>query len=170
MKYKIAMIGLTFTFTAAFNALAENAGLTDGRHLRKASQPQVWFGQVEGNNTKRAIKEAVRRFIEQSAQAATNGKAVVTSRDRPSGPLASPAHDRGAIDIVIPGAQDLHVDARNIARTLGPGHTTIVEEPRFDYDRHTLYRLGSGYEQVQVFTYKVERRATAAHIHIQPDF
>jgi hypothetical protein len=173
MSYKIAMIALAFTFTVEFSAVAEDAGPTDGRLPRlRDSGPKVRLGQVEGTNrdTRRSLKEAARRFIEQSAQAATNGKAVVTSRDRPSGPLASPAHDRGAIDIVIPGAQDLHIEARKIAKTLGPGHTTIVEEPRSDFDRHTLYRLISGHERVHVFTFKVQRRATAAHIHIQPDF
>ncbi len=167
------MIGLAFTFTAAFNAVAKNISLRDGRHQgSRDSRAEAWLNQMEGNirNTKRAIKEATRRFIEQSAQVATNGKAVVTSRDRPTGPLSSRAHDRGAIDIIIPGTHDLHGEARNISKILGPGYTTIVEEPRSDSDRDTLYKLVSSHDEVQVVTYKVQKRATRAHIHIQPDF
>jgi hypothetical protein len=173
MNYKIAMIALAFTFTVAFSAVAENAGPTDEPNPpSKESRLEAWLDQVEGNirSTRLSIKEAARRFIEHSVHAATKGKAVVTSRDRPSGPLSSPAHDRGAIDIVIPGASDLHIEAKNIARTLGPGHTTIVENPRSDHDSHTVYRLVSGHREVQVLTYRTPKRATAAHIHIQPDF
>ena len=173
MKYRIALIELAFTFTLAFNVAAENARRIEERKpISEAYQPKAWLDQVEGNirNTKRAVKEAARRFIEQSVQAATDGKAVVTSRDRPAGSLSSRAHDRGAIDIVIPGARNLHSEAKNIARTLGPGHTTIVEEPRSDSDRHTLYRLVSGHQEVQVIIRQASKRATGTHIHIQPDF
>jgi hypothetical protein len=115
------------------------------------------------------IDKAARNHAESSASKATGGSAVVTSRDR-SGPLASPAHNRGAIDVVTPNNR---ADAAKISKEAGSQYTTIHEKPvrpapgsaQKPHDVHTVY---SGGKQVSVSNRPP--RATGEHVHVQPEF
>ncbi len=112
------------------------------------------------------IDRSARDHAERSASIATGNKATVSSRDRPaSSPIASPAHNRGAIDVVSP---NMGKDAARISKQVGPGYTTIHEQPKRvppaqgkSYDTHTVYSGG---------TSNKPPRATAEHVHIQPEF
>jgi hypothetical protein len=116
------------------------------------------------------VKQTARTHIEDSASRATGGSAIVTSRDRDR-TLKSPAHARGAIDVVT--TDNSSSDARAISKATGPGHTTIREEPLRvpkgstgpEADRHTIYSDGN-----EVKSKVVAPRATGEHIHIQPDY
>lgn len=125
------------------------------------------------------IKHDARTRIERAARDSTRGDYQVTSRDRQGGPLASRAHDRGAVDIVTPrvGTPRQFDQARDISRRLGPNFNATVEQvyggqrpgqsryvgPAFD--RHTTYNSGS-----RGNTRIVPPRATNNHIHVQPNY
>src|SRR4029077_18980012 len=119
-------------------------------------------------NVSPVIDRAARNHAAQSVQKATGNGAVVTSRDRPpTSRIASPAHDRGAVDVVTPNMKQ---SAPQISRQVGPGYTTIHEQPKktatgASYDRHTVYQNGA-----QVSSKDKPARATGEHIHVQPDF
>ena len=114
------------------------------------------------------IDRAARNEAERASQDATRNRAVVTSRDRPADSrLASPAHNRGAVDVVTP---NMRSDARNISREAGSGYTVIHEQPNRPAntrgtDTHTSYRGGN-----QGNTSVNPPRATGEHIHVQPEF
>ena len=112
------------------------------------------------------IDKAARNHAESSVRSASK-EAMVKSRDRPANsPIASAAHNRGAIDAVSP---NMKRDAAAISKKAGPGYTTIHEQPtrtaKKSYDTHTIYQGGK-----QVNQTKAAPRATAEHIHVQPDF
>ncbi len=109
------------------------------------------------------IDRAARNHAEASASKATGGSAKVTSRDRPaSSPIASPAHDRGAVDVTT---KNMPKDAKAISKQVGSGYTTIHEKPHGKTDTHTVYSGGRN-----VKTSEKPARATGEHIHVQPDF
>ena len=98
----------------------------------------------------------------------SSGSSRITSTDRSStGPLASRAHERGAIDATT---RNMRSDAPRISSAAGPGYTTIHEQPHRatvgpSADTHTIYRNGA-----QVNSKVVSPRATGEHIHVQPDY
>jgi hypothetical protein len=113
------------------------------------------------------IKEVARDHAIRSAQAATGNRAQVKSTDRSKKhKLHSPAHDRGAIDVVTP-ANSVD-DALAISKQVGPHYTVTHERPirnGVEADIHTTYQAGvRGRRKIQ------PDRATAEHIHIQPNF
>jgi hypothetical protein len=115
------------------------------------------------------IDRAARNHAEASARKATGNSATVTSRDRPAtSPIASPAHNRGAVDVVTP---NMKRDASRISKQAGPGYTTIHEQPvrpkagTGAVDRHTVYQGGNKVNSTQK-----PPRATGEHIHVQPEF
>jgi hypothetical protein len=123
------------------------------------------------DNMRDVVKQTARQHIKESAAEATEGTARVTSEDRPSGPLKSSAHDRGAVDFQTPGNSD--ADAEKISRAAGPGHTAIVETPLHpapgaegpSADKHKSYSNG-----IEGNTKITAPRATGPHIHVQPDY
>ena len=115
------------------------------------------------------IDKAARQHAIDSARTATDNKARVSSQDRPSnGPLASRAHDRGAVDVVSPNTSS---DAAKISKQAGPGYTVIHETPvrptdgSKRYDKQELYVNGA-----KTKTIEVPPRATNEHNHLQPEF
>ncbi len=109
------------------------------------------------------IDKAARNHAETSAAKATGNTANVTSRDRPANsPIASPAHDRGAIDV---NTKNMSNDAGKISKEVGKGYTTIHETPHKGGDTHSVYSEGKN-----VKTSEKPSRATGEHIHVQPDF
>jgi len=132
------------------------------------------------DNVRSITKVASRNHIETGIGSATNNRYSISSRDR-TGRLASPAHDRNAVDTVpnprrnVWGASDMHRDAASIARRLGPNSTAIVERPSSPisghrYDQHTTYKVVPPLRGVQVNSYRVPQRATAPHIHVQGNY
>src|SRR4030095_3311195 len=124
------------------------------------------------------VKRSSRDHIERRTGAATGNRYDVSSRDR-SGPLASPAHAKGASDFApkrnVWGTTNLHRDAAMTARRLGTGYTAIVEQPPSPisgrrYDVHTSYKVVAPFRNVQVNTYRTPARATGPHIHVQPNY
>jgi len=173
MNKKFTVVGFLFSFAFVANANAESRSSTEARGIKEfGSRSGAISSTAERNirDVRSVIKESARTHIEHSTQSATGGRAVVTSRDRPSGPLSSAAHDRGAIDVNVRGAHDLHTEANNIARQVGPGHTVIVEEPGRIFDKHTSYKVAPPLSDVQTNTYQAPKRATGTHIHIQPNY
>jgi hypothetical protein len=130
-------------------------------------------------NLRDVLKHDSRTRIENAVRNSTGGDYRVTSRDRQGGPLASRAHDRGAVDIVTPriGTPRQFDQARDISRRLGPNFNATVEQvyggqrpgqsryvgPAFD--RHTTYNNGR-----RGNTRIVPPRATNNHIHVQPNY
>jgi hypothetical protein len=136
-----------------------------------SSSPQDKTARATVDNMRDVVKQTAREHIKESAAEATGGTARVTSEDRPSGPLKSAAHDRGAVDFQTP--DNSAADAEQISRAAGPGHTAIVETPLHpapgaegpSADRHTSYSNG-----IEGHTRVTAPRATGPHIHVQPDY
>ena len=106
-------------------ALAQSAGSQAERDRAALRQ----FPEVNrlAKDLSPAMDKAARNHAESSAQRATGNSATVTSRDRPqNSPIASRAHDRGAVDVVTPNMKQ---DASRISKAAGPGYTTIHEQP-----------------------------------------
>ena len=82
----------------------------------------------------------------------------------------SPAHRRGAFDVSVKGATDIHTEAKAISEKLGRDYDVIVEEPNFEKgeQRNTTYRGGT---EGNTRTGKIGEKgfkATAPHYHAQP--
>ncbi|MDK9704784.1 MAG: hypothetical protein OEL20_16780 [Sulfuritalea sp.] len=109
------------------------------------------------------VDRVARNHAESSASKATENRSTVTSRDRPaSSPIASPAHDRGAIDVTT---RNMSKDAAKVSKEVGPGYTTIHEKPQGKHDSHVVYSEGN-----KVKESTKTARATGEHIHVQPEF
>lgn len=157
----------TVSAIAAGDKKATEAGVT--RPSSAETRPLTPQAERTVRDTREVVKAAGRSHIESSTQSATNGRLPVTSRDR-SGSLQSPAHDRGAVDFGVQRSRDPHRDAQAIARTAGPGHKAIVEEPGAKRDTHTSYTVSPATGQVRSNTYTAPPRATGPHIHVQPEY
>lgn len=109
------------------------------------------------------VDKAARNHAESSAAKATENRGIVTSRDRSANsPIASPAHDRGAIDVTT---RNMSQDAARISRQTGSGYTTIHEKPQGKGDTHVVYSNGNRVKETTR-----PARATGEHIHVQPEF
>jgi len=152
-------------------AAADRKGTEAAVSRSNSATTRVVTPQVERTvrDTREVVKAVGRSHIENSTQSATNARLPVTSRDR-SGPLQSPAHDRGAVDFGVQRSRDPHRDAQAIARAVGPGHKAIVEEPGYKRDMHTSYTVSPVTGQIKSNTYIAPHRATGTHIHVQPEY
>lgn len=144
--------------------------------------PSVWTSpsglaqlQALADQMREITRLGARSAIEHSVDRTTNGEYRVTSRDRTGGPLASRAHDRGAVDVVTSrtGGAGRMEDARRLSAGLGPSYSVVVEQPYRvapgsygpSADRHTTFVNGA-----QGNTRMTAPRATGEHFHIQPNF
>src|SRR5687767_2190512 len=163
-RYKTAM-----TWGAVILAVATGQGTASAQSsVRRTSRDVLDVAKWTSRNN-----------VESGVRTATGNRYIVSSRDR-SGPLASPAHRRGASDFVpnpnrnVWGRSDMHRDAASIARRLGPNNSAIVERPSSPisgrrYDQHTSYAVVPPFSDVRVNRYQTPQRATGPHIHVQPN-
>ncbi|MCU0950226.1 MAG: hypothetical protein MUC68_04000 [Burkholderiaceae bacterium] len=174
------MTPMMFTRTTGLLLLATAGSVYAGAndHRSTMSPPLSQPAQQSVQGVREVLRHDARQRIEQAVRDTTGGRHRVTSRDR-SGPLASRAHDRGAIDVVTPrtGTPQQLREAREISRRLGPSFNATVEEtygggrpgqsryigPAFD--RHTTFNNG-----VQGRTRIVPPRASGNHTHVQPNY
>lgn len=166
--FKYIGMFLLFVFAAQSIAQTSKASQADRDRAALRQFPEI-ARAVKGVSP--VIDRAARNHAEASMSAATGNKATITSRDRPANsPIASRAHDRGAIDAVTP---NMRKDAAGISRRVGPGYTTIHEQPvrpaqqsrASSRDIHTVYRGGKAGTPTSN-----PPRATREHIHVQPEF
>lgn len=151
---------------------AANAGKeqTEGGIAKQSDRPmRDKTIERSAKDMREVVKSTGRDHLEKSVQKATNGEAKVTSRDR-EGALKSPAHDRGAIDVVTrnTSTEKQHVEALRMSKEAGAGHTVIVEEKgkgQAGKDLHTVYVNGR-----KVSTSERPPRATGDHVHLQPEY
>lgn len=170
-RYTIPILMITFCTIAG--AAAEGKKHMEAGTIKPTTEsPRVLGAAAERNlqDVRGVVKGAARTHIENSAASATGGRLPVTSRDRPGGPITSPAHDRGAVDLSVQRSRDPHADAKAIAIAAGPGHKAIVEDPGRKRDTHTSYTVLPSTGSVRTNTYTVLPRATGAHIHVQPEY
>jgi hypothetical protein len=165
----IASFIIVLTSNAAF-AQARPSTSTSSPRQSASAFPEV--RRLQGPISE-IVKRDARNNIERSIGSKTNTYGV-SSRDRPqNSPIASRAHDRGAVDFVPSSHSSItrmQNDARSASQRLGPGYTAIVEQPKRapvgpSADIHTSYRNGSFVRESAQ-----PPRATGNHIHIQPDF
>ena len=91
-----------------------------------------------------------------------DGRPRITSEDRPSEhKLASPAHDRGSFDLVGP---NMHYAARAISKETGSDYIVIHEIPHPASDTNEIF------VNTKLHSKRVPKRATAEHIHVQPQW
>lgn len=165
MKYEkhlgsgfISVSALVICLVTSGQTLAETQAERDRAALRQFPEVNKTVKDVAP-----IIDKAARNHAETSVNKATGNSATVTSRDRPaSSPIASPAHDRGAIDVT---SKNMSGNAAKISKEAGKGYTTIHEQPHRGGDTHTVYSEGT-----KVKTFEKPARATGEHIHVQPDF
>lgn len=158
-----AFIALLVVPVAASAAGKSTSGSTYRAPASSSSPISPQMRQTVGD-MRGVIKTYNRQYIESTTRSTLGSGHTVTSRDRPANsPLASSAHNRGAIDIAVPQAR-IHQDARALSRNLGPHYQAIVEQKTRTGDLHTTYNNG-----VQTPRPHLEPgRATNTHIHIQP--
>jgi hypothetical protein len=125
------------------------------------------FEQIRklGKDTQDVVKHVARDDVKNTTRKTLDRPMAITSEDR-SKP-ASPAHDRGAIDIRsnnISGEQR-NQEARRISKNLGPNYNVVVEERGRGTQTNTTYNNGQQGHQRDV-----KPRATATHTHIQPNY
>lgn len=170
IKYMFLLINLMIANLAlAGNIHSTEAGISHNYSTRD-THPLHMEAERNIRDVGEVVKHVAREHIEIGTFRATEGRLPVTSRDRPGGALASPAHNRGAVDFGVQRSRDPHRDAQAIAYSLGPGHKVIVEHPGRFRDVHTSYSVIAPTGQLRVNTYYAPPRATATHIHVQPEY
>ena len=164
--------------TAAVNQADPNLKMNTDRYRTEASagvkDPTPSALSREARNSVDGVRSIVNEAARQDIGRATRSvmpDARATSIDRsPRDPLYSSAHVHGAVDYSVRNSQNVDRDARAIARSLGTGYTTIHEEPMGRQDRNTTYKLAPPRTEMMVRDYFVPHRATAEHLHVQPNY
>lgn len=170
IKYLFILINIFFANLAlAGNIHSTEAGISHDYGTRDTHPLHI---EAERNirDVGEVVKHVAREHIERGTVGIREGRLPVTSRDRAGGPLVSPAHNRGAVDFGVQRSRDPHVDAQAMARSLGPGYKVIVEHPGRFRDVHVSYAVIPATGQFRVNRYYVPPRATATHIHVQPEY
>ncbi len=150
------------------NLKKESRDRTEGRVATPstaAQKPERAIATTQ-KDTRMIVKEVAREHMKEIAKT-TNS--TVTSTDR-TGSLSSPAHDRGAIDVVNRNTSTPNQfrDAEKMSKELGDKYVVIVEQAGRGHggkDRHTVY-----YDGQPVKATVTRAKATGDHIHLQPQY